>query len=113
MFVARRGRSELTTTILAPGELADLVERVLRTWSPAGRWRRRPEAAAGPAGNVQRRARPGAAGVHLTAMADAGRSLVCVTVTVRIPLPECADADGNVNATTGQFLIQCDGYADP
>ncbi|SFF34835.1 hypothetical protein [Blastococcus tunisiensis] len=31
MFIARRGRSELTTTILAPGELADLVERMLRT----------------------------------------------------------------------------------
>ena len=31
MFVARRGRSELTTTILAPGEPADLVERMLRT----------------------------------------------------------------------------------
>ena len=30
MFVAKRGRSELTT-IVAPGELADLVERVLRT----------------------------------------------------------------------------------
>ena len=29
--MARRGRSELTTTILAPGELADLVERMLRT----------------------------------------------------------------------------------
>ena len=28
VFVARRGRSELTTTILAPGELADLVERL-------------------------------------------------------------------------------------
>ena len=26
VFVARRGRSELTTTILAPGELVDLVE---------------------------------------------------------------------------------------
>src|SRR5215211_5468635 len=25
VFIARRGRSELTTTILAPGELADLV----------------------------------------------------------------------------------------
>jgi len=34
VFVARRGRSELTTTILAPGELADLVERMLR---PSGR----------------------------------------------------------------------------
>jgi pilus assembly protein CpaF len=31
VFVAKRGRSELTTTILAPGELADLVERMLRT----------------------------------------------------------------------------------
>jgi len=31
VFLARRGRSELTTTILAPGELADLVERMLRT----------------------------------------------------------------------------------
>ena len=31
MFIARRGRSELTTTILAPSELADLVERMLRT----------------------------------------------------------------------------------
>ena len=31
MFVARRGRSELTTTLLAPGELANLVERMLRT----------------------------------------------------------------------------------
>ncbi|MEI4270558.1 ATPase, T2SS/T4P/T4SS family [Klenkia sp. LSe6-5] len=31
VFVARRGRSELTTTILGPGELADLVERMLRT----------------------------------------------------------------------------------
>ena len=31
MFIARRGHSELTTTILAPGELADLVERMLRT----------------------------------------------------------------------------------
>jgi pilus assembly protein CpaF len=30
VFVAKRGRSELTT-ILAPGELADLVERMLRT----------------------------------------------------------------------------------
>ena len=32
MFIARRGRSELTTTILAPGELADLVERMLHRW---------------------------------------------------------------------------------
>src|SRR5688500_4213451 len=31
VFIARRGRSELTTTILAPAELADLVERMLRT----------------------------------------------------------------------------------
>ncbi|WP_233517433.1 CpaF family protein [Geodermatophilus marinus] len=31
VFVARRGRSELTTTILGAGELADLVERMLRT----------------------------------------------------------------------------------
>jgi hypothetical protein len=31
VFIARWGRSELTTTILAPGELADLVERMLRT----------------------------------------------------------------------------------
>ncbi|WP_369132005.1 hypothetical protein [Modestobacter sp. I12A-02662] len=31
VFVARRGRSELTTTVLAPGQLADLVERMLRT----------------------------------------------------------------------------------
>jgi pilus assembly protein CpaF len=31
VFIARRGRSELTTTILAAGELADLVERMLRT----------------------------------------------------------------------------------
>ncbi|HEX2072209.1 MAG TPA: hypothetical protein VHF92_00375 [Geodermatophilus sp.] len=30
MFVARRGRSELTTTILAAAEVADLVERMLR-----------------------------------------------------------------------------------
>ena len=29
VFVARRGVSELTTTILAPGEVADLVERML------------------------------------------------------------------------------------
>ena len=29
--IARRGRSELTTTILGPAELADLVERMLRT----------------------------------------------------------------------------------
>jgi len=31
VFIARRGRSELTTTILAAGELADRVERMLRT----------------------------------------------------------------------------------
>ena len=31
VFIAKRGRSELTTTILAAGELADLVERMLRT----------------------------------------------------------------------------------
>lgn len=31
MFVARNGRSELTTTILGATELADLVERMLRT----------------------------------------------------------------------------------
>src|ERR671927_191041 len=31
VFIARRGRSELTTTILGPGQLADLVERMLRT----------------------------------------------------------------------------------
>jgi pilus assembly protein CpaF len=31
VFIARRGRSELTTTIPAPGELADLVEWMLRT----------------------------------------------------------------------------------
>ena len=31
MFIARRGSSELTTTILGQGELADLVERMLRT----------------------------------------------------------------------------------
>ena len=31
VFIARRGRSELTTTILGHGELADLVERMLRT----------------------------------------------------------------------------------
>ena len=29
--IARRGRSELTTTILGAGQLADLVERMLRT----------------------------------------------------------------------------------
>lgn len=31
VFVARNGRSELTTTILGAAELADLVERMLRT----------------------------------------------------------------------------------
>jgi len=31
VFVARRGRSELTTTVLRSGQLADLVERMLRT----------------------------------------------------------------------------------
>jgi pilus assembly protein CpaF len=31
VFVARRGRSELTTTILGVGQLADLVERMLRS----------------------------------------------------------------------------------
>jgi pilus assembly protein CpaF len=31
VFVARHGRSELTTTILGAGQLADLVERMLRT----------------------------------------------------------------------------------
>jgi Flp pilus assembly CpaF family ATPase len=31
VFVARRGRSELTTTILAPGQVPELVERMLRT----------------------------------------------------------------------------------
>jgi pilus assembly protein CpaF len=31
VFVARRGRSELTTTILGAGQLADRVERMLRT----------------------------------------------------------------------------------
>jgi pilus assembly protein CpaF len=31
VFIARRCRRELTTTTLAPGELADLVERMLRT----------------------------------------------------------------------------------
>jgi pilus assembly protein CpaF len=31
VFVARSGRSELTTTILSAGEPADLVERILRT----------------------------------------------------------------------------------
>jgi len=31
VFVARRGRSELTTTILGPSQVGDLVERMLRT----------------------------------------------------------------------------------
>ncbi len=31
MFVARRGRSELTTTILAPGQVQELVERMLKS----------------------------------------------------------------------------------
>ena len=31
VFVARRGRSELTTTILRPDEVRDLVERMLKT----------------------------------------------------------------------------------
>jgi pilus assembly protein CpaF len=31
VFIARHGRSELTTTILAPGQLQDLVERMLAT----------------------------------------------------------------------------------
>jgi pilus assembly protein CpaF len=31
VFVARRGRSELTTTVLAPGQIRDVVERMLRT----------------------------------------------------------------------------------
>ncbi len=31
VFIARRGRSELTTLILTTGELAELVERMLRT----------------------------------------------------------------------------------
>jgi pilus assembly protein CpaF len=31
VFIARRGRSELTTTILTAGQVADLVERMLRT----------------------------------------------------------------------------------
>ena len=31
MFVARRGRSELTTLILTAGQVAELVERMLRT----------------------------------------------------------------------------------
>ncbi len=34
VFVARAGRSELTTTMLAPGEVRDLVERMLK---PSGR----------------------------------------------------------------------------
>ena len=31
VFVARRGVSELTTTVLAPGQVQDLVERMLRS----------------------------------------------------------------------------------
>jgi pilus assembly protein CpaF len=31
VFVARRGRSELTTTILSPGQVQELVERMLKT----------------------------------------------------------------------------------
>ncbi len=31
VFVARRGRSELTTTILAPGQVQELVERMLKS----------------------------------------------------------------------------------
>ena len=31
VFVARRGRSELTTTILNDGEVRDLVEKMLKT----------------------------------------------------------------------------------
>jgi len=31
VFVARHGRSELTTTILTPGAVRDLVERMLKT----------------------------------------------------------------------------------
>ncbi len=34
VFIARHGRSELTTTVLAPGEVRDLVERMLK---PSGR----------------------------------------------------------------------------
>lgn len=34
VFIARHGRSELTTTMLAPGEVRDLVERMLK---PSGR----------------------------------------------------------------------------
>ena len=37
VFVARRGRSELTTTILAAGEVADLVERMLAHVRTTGR----------------------------------------------------------------------------
>ncbi len=33
---------------------------------------------------------------------------VCVTVTVRIPLPEFVDA----NTATGQFVVERDGYVD-
>ena len=31
VFVAKRGRSELTTTILGEGEIRDLVEKLLKT----------------------------------------------------------------------------------
>jgi pilus assembly protein CpaF len=31
VFIARRGRTELTTTILAPSQVYELVERMLRT----------------------------------------------------------------------------------
>jgi hypothetical protein len=31
VFVARRGRSELTTTILTEGQIRDLVEKMLKT----------------------------------------------------------------------------------
>ncbi len=31
VFVARRGRSELTTTVLDPGQVQDLVERMLKS----------------------------------------------------------------------------------
>ena len=31
MFVAKRGRSELTTTILNDGQVRDLVEKMLKT----------------------------------------------------------------------------------
>jgi pilus assembly protein CpaF len=41
VFVARRGRSELTTTVLAPGQLADLVERMLARRDGGSTCRRR------------------------------------------------------------------------